>query len=124
VAAPKSFVTPAELGILKVLWRSESLTAREIARQLYPKATTSSIGTVQKLIARLEAKHLLFRDRTEAIHRFSAKVSREELAGMQLEALALELADGSLSPFVLHLVRAKRLTQKEKNEIRRMLDEK
>jgi BlaI family penicillinase repressor len=124
VAAPKSFITRAELGILKVLWRSDSLTAREITQQLYPKATTSSIGTVQKLIARLEAKQLLLRDRTAAIHRFSARVSREDLAGMQLEALAAELADGSLSPFVLHLVRAKRLTQKEKNAIRRMLGEK
>jgi predicted transcriptional regulator len=124
VAVPKSFVTHAELGILKVLWRSDSLTARDITQQLYRKATTSSVGTVQKLIARMEAKHLVLRDRSESIHRFSARISQVELAGLKLDMLAAELADGSFSPFVLHLIRAKRLTEEDKKEIRRLLDEK
>jgi predicted transcriptional regulator len=123
MAIPKSVVTDAELEVLKALWVKQPVSAREIAEQLYEEATTSSIGTVQKLISRLEEKGLVHRDRRETVHRFSAAVTREEVAGMQLDEFASKLSGGSLSPFVLHLVQAKRLSAKEKREIKRLLDE-
>ncbi len=36
---------------------------------------------------------------------------------------AEKLSEGSLSPFVLHLVRSKRLSKEEKAEIKRLLSE-
>jgi len=81
------------------------------------------MGTVQKLIARLEEKGMVNRDRRGAAHRFGSAVTREEVAGMQLDDFANKLSGGSLSPFVTHLVNAKRLSKKEKEQIRRLLDE-
>ena len=123
MAQPKSVVTEAELELLKVLWLHEPLTSRDLAEQLYGEVNRSSMGTVQKLISRLEEKDLLNRDRSSAVHQFSAAVTREEIAGMQLEEFASRLSGGSLSPFVVHLVQAKRLSKKEKEQIRRLLDE-
>ncbi len=123
MAQPKSVVTEAELELLKVLWLHEPLASRDLAEQLYGEVNRSSVGTVQKLISRLEEKGLLTRDRSSPVHQFRAAVTREEIAGMQLEEFASKLSGGSLSPFVAHLVRAKRLSKKEKEQIRRLLDE-
>ena len=123
MAVPRSVITDAELDVLKVLWHEEPRTAKEIAVELYETVNASSVGTVQKLIVRLENKGLVHRDRGAAVHQFTATVSREDVAGMQLEEFASKLSEGSLSPFVQHLVQAKRLSKKEKEQIRRLLDE-
>ena len=123
MAVPKSVITDAELEVLKVLWLHQPLTSRELTEQLYNEVNRSSMGTVQKLIARVEEKNMVNRDRSSSVHRFSAAVTREEVAGMQLEEFAGKLTGGSLSPFVIHLVQAKRLSKKEKEQIRRLLEE-
>jgi predicted transcriptional regulator len=121
VAVPKSLITDTELDLLKVLWSGQPLTARAIASRLYGDENPSTIGTVQKLIQRLEVKELVARDRREPVHRFSTLVTREAVAGMQLQLLAEKLSDGSLSPFIMHLAQAERLTKKEKQALRRLL---
>lgn len=118
-----SQIPDAELAVLKLLWTTSGLTAREITRSVYRSTTQSSIGTVQKLLQRLEAKKFVERDRSQSIHRFRAATSRAEVASSQLDLLADRIADGSLSQFLTHLVKAKRLSQKEKSEIQRLLDE-
>jgi len=123
MAVPKSVITEAELEVLKVLWLHQPLTARELTEQLYGEVNRSSMGTVQKLISRLEEKDLVNRDRSSSVHQFSAAVTREEVAGIQLEEFASKLSEGSLSPFVVHLVQTRRLSKKEKEQIRCLLDE-
>lgn len=123
MAVPKSVITEAELEVLKVLWLDQPLTSRDLAEQVYDEVSRSSMGTVQKLIARLEEKNMVSRDRGKSVHLFSAAVKREEVAGMQLEELANKLSGGSLSPFVMHLVQTKRLSKKDKEQIRRLLEE-
>lgn len=121
MAAPKAFITDTELELLKVLWSDQPLTAREIASRLYRATDASAIGTVQKLIARLEEKGLVLRDRGEVVHRFSTSTTRETIAGLQLQEFAEKLSDGSLAPFIAHLVQAERLSKKEKQALRRLL---
>src|SRR5262245_39142186 len=120
----KPQATDAELSILKLLWQGEPLTARAICDELYPSGTPSDQATVQKLLQRLERKRLVARDRRSFAHLFRATVTREALAGDQLEALAEKLTDGSLVPFILHAVESKQLTTEERNEIRRLLNKK
>ncbi len=123
MAVPRESIADAELEVLKVLWAGEPLTAREVTKAIYGEPNTSNIGTVQKLIQRLEKKGCVKRDRREYVHRFSAKVSQTAVAGKQLEVLANKVADGSLAPFITHLVQAKRLSKKEKEDIRRLLED-
>ena len=123
MAVPKAFITDTELDLLKVLWSDQPLTARAIAGRLYGEENASAIGTVQKLIQRLEDKELVVRDRREPVHRFSTRVTRDAVAGMQLQELAAKLSDGSLSPFIMHLVQAEQLSKKEKQALRRLLGE-
>jgi len=116
-------VTDAELEVLKLLWESEPLSAREISESLYGSAETSDIGCVQKFLQRLEAKRLIHRDRSRHTHRFSPAVEKAEFAGRELEEMAAKLTDGSISPMITHLMQAKRLSKKDLDDLRKLLDD-
>ena len=123
MALPKQPVPDAELGVLRLLWEAESMTARELAEAIYGQADNSTIGTVQKLLQRLERKGCVKRDRRSFAHRFSAKVTQAAVAGRHLQWLAKKVSGGSLAPFITHLVQGKKLSEAEKEAIRRLLDE-
>jgi BlaI family transcriptional regulator, penicillinase repressor len=122
VAIKPQQVTDAELAVLQLLWDRGALTAREIREELYPSDTPSNHGTIQKLLQRLEAKKLVGRDRSSFVHVFKPLISREDLAGRQLDALAEKLTEGSLVPFILHAVGSRKLSAKDREQIRRMLE--
>ena len=115
-------VTDAELAVLKLLWEAAPQTARALTERLYPRCAPSDVGTVQKLLQRLEAKGLVTRDRSSHAHEFSAAISQATLAGRQLEGLADRLADGSLTPFLLHLIQSKRLNKRERDALKKLFD--
>ena len=112
----------SELAVINLLWQNDRLTARQIREQLYPDATKTQHGTVQKLLQRLEEKGYVKRDRSLAVHLFSAVISRQTYAGQQLESLADRLTAGSFAPLITHLVEAKKISRDEINRIRAILD--
>ena len=116
-----SHVTDAELAVLKLLWQDEPLTARRIQERLYPAGTTSDLATVQKLLQRLETKHLVSRDRSGFAHLFRARVTQDVLIGRQLEVLAEKLSDGSMVPLIIEAVSRRKLTSRERKEILELL---
>ncbi len=119
---PETHVTDAELAILKLLWRHEQMTVRQLTDSLYPAGSNSDIATVQKLIQRLEKKKLVKRDRSTHAHLFVALITQNEFAGEQLAAMADKLSDGSMAPLLIHLVEKKKITKKEQAEIRQLLN--
>ena len=50
-------------------------------------------------------------------------MNRDELIGRRLQAVAERLCGGSLTPLLTNLVRSKRLTPRERREIRKLMDE-
>lgn len=117
---PKS-ITDTELAVLKFLWDHGSATAKEIAAERYPQCTASDMGTVHSMLQRLESKEFIHRDRSAHAHSFSAAISQSEMAGLQLEEMANKLADGSVAPFLTHLVEGDRLSTEDLDELRKLL---
>ena len=113
----------AELAVLKKLWDLEAATIRQLTDALYPDSTDTYYATVQKLLDRLEVKRCVKRDRGSTPHVFHATVDRETIIGRRLESVADKLCDGALTPLLTNLVRSKRLTAKERREIRKLMDE-
>jgi predicted transcriptional regulator len=116
-------VTEAELAVLQVLWDRGPAPIRQITAVLYPKGGTAHYATVQKLLERLEAKSCVTRDRRPAVHQFAAAIDRDELLGRRLQAVAQQLCGGSLTPILTHLVRAQRLSEKERQELLTLIEE-
>ena len=116
-------VTDAELSVLQVLWDAGPATIRQLTDRLYPGGGPAQYATVQKLLDRLEAKECVRRRRTGPAHTFAAAVGRDDLIGRRLRSVAEQLCDGSLTPLLTHLVRAQRLTPRERAELRALIDE-
>jgi predicted transcriptional regulator len=123
MACPAQDITDTELEILKLLWREGPLTTKAITEELYPEGAPSHVATVQSLLSRLEEKSLVDRDRGSRPHVFRAAVAQEDVIGRRLRALADALCDGSLSPLLTHLVRGRKLSAREREEIRALLEE-
>ncbi len=115
-------VTDKELEILQVLWDQGPATIRQIADVLYPEGGAAQYATVQKLLDRLEEKAYVRRERRQPAHTFVAAVARGELIGRRLQAMAEQLCGGSLTPLLTHLVKAKRLSARERQELRDLID--
>jgi predicted transcriptional regulator len=122
MAARTPHVTDAELAVLEALWQRGGATIRELTATLYPAATDAQYATVQKLLERLEAKDCVTRQRAQPAHVFRAIVARETLIGAQLSKLADRLCDGSLTPLLTHLVGAGRLSKRDREHLRQLLD--
>jgi BlaI family penicillinase repressor len=116
-------VTETELALLHILWDRGSVTIRQLTDVLYPNGGAAQYATVQKLLERLETKHCVRRDRTSAAHTFSALIGRDDLIGQRLQDVAEKLCGGSLTPLLTHLVRTKKLTARQRQELRDLIDE-
>lgn len=116
-------VTDAELAVLQVLWDRGRASIRTLTDTLYPGGRAAHYNTVRKLLERLEAKGWVKHERSEAVQEYAATVGRPELINRRLLALAEKLCGGSLTPIFSQLVRAKRLTARERQELRELIDE-
>ncbi len=116
-------ISDAQLAVLHQLWDLGPATIRQLTDALYPSGGTSSYATVQKLLERLEHKRFVRRRRTGQAHTFEAILARDELIGRRLQAMAEKLCGGSLTPLLTHLVRAKRLSARERQDLRALIDE-
>jgi predicted transcriptional regulator len=115
-------LTDAEFAVLEPLWQCGERTIRQLTAILYPKQTVSDYATVQKLLERLEAKGCVARDRSQAAHVFRAAVAREALIDDELQKIADRLCDGSLVPVLNQLVRRCRLSRKDRDKLRQLID--
>ena len=116
-------ITEYELLLLNELWQRPSATVPELTEALYGNTQPALLATVRKLLDRMEAKGCVSRDRARWPHHYRAAVKREELAGNRLQAAADEFFDGDLAPLLTHLVRSERLTAKDRENLRQVLDE-
>ena len=111
---PAQDITESELAVLRILWDRGTASIRQLTDILYPGGEAAQYATVQKLLDRMEAKGYVRRDRTLYVHVFTAVLDRDQLIGRRLRSLAEMLCDGSLTPLLTHLARAKDLTEKDR----------
>ena len=119
----RSDVTETELAILDVLWDCGPVAVREIVESLYGEHRPSLHATVKSLLDRLEDKGFIERDTTRFAHQFSAKVDRAAFVGQQLEHIVSSHFDGAVAPMLHALVDHARLSRKERDAIRKIIEE-
>jgi predicted transcriptional regulator len=116
-------VSDAELEVLKVLWASGPATVRDVAAALKRQRRRLAYNTVLTLLSRLREKGYVAADRRDTAHLFRALVTRDELLGSSLAALADRICDGTASPLVHALVRGQRFSPDEIKHFRKLLDD-
>ena len=115
-------VTETEFAILEVLWNREPCTIREIVDAIYTRHTPALHATVKSLLDRLSSKGFIHCDTSAFMHRFSAQVSRQAFVAQELERLADSHFGGALAPLLLSLVDKAKLTRKDRDAIRKIIE--
>ena len=120
--------TPQDVTDAELVYPGSPLVRRRIDHSPVDRPPLSAgyclhYATVQKLLERLEAKGYVDRRRQAAAHVFVAAVPRDELLGRRLQATAEKLCGGSLTPLIMHLVRTNKLSARERQELRALIDE-
>ncbi|MFC1596654.1 BlaI/MecI/CopY family transcriptional regulator [Planctomycetota bacterium] len=115
-------VTETEFAILNVLWDRGPTTVREIVETIYRKHTHSLHAGVKSLLERLAEKDFVVCQRRGGAHRFSATVDREAFVTQQLQLLADSNFGGSLTPLLITLVDNVKLSRRDREAIRRIIE--
>ena len=116
-------ISEAEWEIMKVLWAKSPLRSQEIVAAL-PEDITWKPKTTQTLINRLTDKGAIGYERHGKNHYYYPKVrQRDCIAAESLEFLD-RICDGSLTPMVASLIKKKKVSEKEIEELRKLLEKK
>ena len=118
--------TPAELSILRVLWRRGRGTVRDVLDELNasrPADAPAGYTTVLKLMQIMTDKGLVRRDDSKRTHAYEPAAGEEQTQRHLVRDLLDRAFNGSARKLVLHALSAKKATPAEIAEIRSLLDE-
>ncbi|HEX4809605.1 MAG TPA: BlaI/MecI/CopY family transcriptional regulator [Bryobacteraceae bacterium] len=114
--------TDAELEILTVLWSIGPATVREVYNVL-SRRRTAQYSTVLKFMQIMADKGLVRRDETQRAHVYEPAKPREwtqqQLAGDLLD----RAFSGSAKALLVGALSARKATEKELDDLRKLLDE-
>jgi len=120
---PHPTLTPQELAIMKVVWRKDETTVRDVYEALQatrPVAYT----TVMTMMRILQEKGYLTKATNDRAHVYRpAKPSQQVIGGMVRDFLD-RVFDGASDALLVHLARDNKLTAKQRRIVRQLLDEK
>lgn len=113
--------TDAELGILRILWRTGPATVREVYEAL--EGREEGYTTVLKLLQIMHHKGLVSRDESQRAHVYTPTVAKDEAQRQMLGDLMQRVFDGSREQLVLQALGSGKTTPDELAKIRALLDE-
>src|SRR5438552_18087509 len=116
-------LTAQELEIMKVVWRSGASTVRDVYETLleHRKIAYTTVMTMMNI---LEQKGYLRKTQKDRAYVYQAtKPQKQVIRGMVREFVD-RVFNGSAEPLLLHLVEDRRVSERDLEEIRRMMREK
>jgi len=119
---PHPTLTGQELAIMKVVWRRDTMTVRDVYEEL---RSTRHIAytTVMTMMNILETKGYLKKEKVDRAYTYrSARAERTVIASMVREFVN-RVFDGASRPLLAHLVEDGRLDEEERRELMRLIDE-
>lgn len=114
--------TPAELDLLRTLWRIGPATAKQVCDHLLAEKPDTNSATVLRQLQVMHAKGLLGRDESSRSHVYAPIQSRDKLQSNLLKDLINRAFSGSGKALVMAALRS-HVTEEERAEIERFLQE-
>ena len=120
---PKSTtLTPQELEIMKVVWQKGEATVRDVYEDLLGRRKIA-YTTVMTMMNVLEGKGHLKKRQDDRAYVYKPTRPETTVVRSMVREFVDRLFDGSAQPLVMHLVKDRRLTRKELEELTRLIDE-
>ena len=124
--APPPPLTPQELAIMKVVWRLRTATVREVHDVLRKEHRDDlAYTTVLTMMRILEQKGMLAKaaDPESRGHRYTPVRSQRQMMRVMVRDFVDRVFDGAADSLVAHLVTDRKLSARDRAEIRKLLDE-
>ena len=113
--------TKSELEILQVLWKHGPSTVRLVNDQLNELKREVQYTSTLKLMQIMVEKGLLNRDESQMKHVYSAATEESKTKNYLLERFIDTMYEGSASNLMMQLLSNKKPSQKELDEIKKLL---
>lgn len=118
----KANVAPAEMEILRYVMDHQPVTVREVADYL-AETKGQTRTTALNVMERLRAKGYLARQKSSGIYEYSAAEPRKELLSALVRNFVDRTLGGSISPFAAYLAQDARLSPRELDDLKRVVNE-
>jgi BlaI family transcriptional regulator, penicillinase repressor len=116
-------ISDTEWEIMRVVWTQHPITAAGIIASLTSVDPSWHPKTARTLLARLVAKKALRYEEQGRVYVYAPGVSEEECIAAVSGSFVERVFGGSLKPMLLHFIEQRRLTRKDLEELRALLDE-
>jgi BlaI family transcriptional regulator, penicillinase repressor len=113
--------TPAELEILRILWKEGASTVRDV-QEVLEKERPTGYTTVLKLLQIMTDKGLVQRDETARAHVYTAKAPEQQTQQQLVHDLLERAFGGSAIKLVMQALSSARTSPEELARIRELLD--
>ena len=115
-------LTPQDLAIMKVVWKLDTATVRDVYEILRVKRTIA-YTTVMTMMKILEEKGYLKKVRVERAYVYRPTKPRQQVLGAMVRDFVDRVFDGAAGALLLHLAKDRRLSKDDRTTIRRIIQE-
>ncbi len=115
-------LTPQELAIMKIVWRLDTATVRQVYEALLDKRDIA-YTTVMTMMKILEEKGFLKKTRVERAFVYRPAQPRHQVIGAMVRDFLDRVFDGAAAPLLVQLAKDGRLSKDDKDMIRRLTEE-
>ena len=120
--SPHPTLTPQELAIMKVVWRLDKATVRDVYEAL--RATRQiAYTTVMTMMKILEEKGYLKKKLADRAHVYMPTRPRQQVVAAMVRDFLDRVFDGASDPLLLHLAKDNKLTEKQRRIVRQLIEE-
>ncbi len=111
-----------ELAVMKIVWRLEEASVREVYETLR-KQRPVAYTTVMTMMNILEEKKYLKKSRVERAYVYRPTRPQQQVVGQMVKDFVDRVFDGAASGLLVHLTKDNRLSDEERERIRRIIAE-
>ena len=119
---PHPTLTPQELAIMKVVWRLESATVRDVYEAMRAERTIA-YTTVMTMMRILEEKGYLKKATADRAHVYRPAKPRQQVVGAMVRDFVDRVFDGAPTSLLLHLAKDNTLTPKQRRVIEKLIED-
>ena len=119
---PHPTLTPQELAVMKVVWRLDKATVRDVYEALRD-ARPVAYTTVMTMMRILEDKGYLKKILVDRAHVYRPAQRRQQVVGAMLRDFLDRVFDGAPDALLLHLAKDNKLTDKQRRIVKQLIEE-
>jgi BlaI family transcriptional regulator, penicillinase repressor len=119
---PHPTLTPQELAIMKVVWKLDKATVRDVYEALRAERRVA-YTTVMTMMRILEEKAFLKKTQVERAYVYRPTRPRQQVVGAMVRDFVDRVFDGAADGLLLHLAKDTRLTKDERQRMKRVVED-